>query len=131
MNNCILTILHTLLKHMQHKLEGKQKSGVVPRCSLANEGEVGCWLSTLNPFHWDVHLAAHTLQGVRSRCQLLFFLISAFPAFLKDVNPNNHALLTPVKISISYRKRLKVMQCNIRTLSRIFGFWLSFVLLLF
>lgn len=29
---------------MQGKLEGKQKSGIVPRYSLANEGELGTQL---------------------------------------------------------------------------------------
>lgn len=41
---------HCLLKHVQHKLQGRQKPGIVPRCSLANEGELG-WLSTPDPFH--------------------------------------------------------------------------------
>lgn len=67
---------------MRHKLEGKQKSGIVPDCSLANEGELGCWHSNLNPFHWDVHLAVLTLQEVMTRCQLLLFFLDAFIAFL-------------------------------------------------
>lgn len=74
---------------MQQKLEGKQKSGIVPGCSLANERELGCWQLS-EPIPLGCALGCPHLTEVITRCQLLglFLLINAFPAFLKDVKPN-------------------------------------------
>lgn len=82
---------------MQHKLEGKQKSGIVPGCSLANDGELG-WLSTLNPFHSiGCTLLLTPYWGWWVDVSYSFLLVNALPAFLKHRNPNHQALETPVK----------------------------------
>lgn len=58
---------------------------------------------------------------------IIFF--RCFYCFPKCVNPNCWDLVTLVKICISCRKKEEVMQCSMRTLSRVLGFWLSLLLL--